>query len=123
MMKITGGINGEEKRQVPRMPAEWPVRARVMGEDEGLGLTSFNISKTGVGLSLGRALEKDTVVKLEIQPGDGQPEVHAYAFVAWCTGKGQAGLQFFGIGEKDEDRLAGMVEHFMLGRQRLSAAH
>ena len=119
-MRATGG---EEKRQSPRMPVEWPVRARVMGQDEGLGLTSFNISKNGVGLSLAHPLEKDTVVKLEIQPGDGQPEVHAYAFVAWCTTKGQAGLQFFGIGEKDEDRLAGMVEHFVLGRQRLSTAH
>jgi len=105
------------------MPAEWSVRARVMGQDEGLGYKSFNISKSGVGLSLDRALERDTVVKLEIETGDGQPEVHAYAFVAWCTGKGQAGLQFFGIGEKDEDRLANMVERFVLGNARMSAAH
>lgn len=116
-------VGGEEKRHAPRMPVEWSVRARVMGQDEGLGLKSFNISKTGVGLSLDRNLDRDTVVKLEIEAGEGGPQVHAYAFVAWCTGKGQAGLQFFGIGEKDEDRLAEMVERFVLGRGRLSSTH
>ncbi len=113
----------EEKRQSPRMPAKWPVRARIMGQDEGLGLKSFNISKTGVGLELDRQLDRDTVVKLEFAPGDGEPEVHAYAYVAWCTAQGIAGLQFFGIGEGDENRLADMVEHFFLGRKGRETAH
>ena len=113
-----------EKRQAPRMPVEWPVRARVMGRDDSLeGLRSFNISKTGVGLELKQPLDRDTVVKLEFVPGEGQAEVHAYAFVAWCTAQGQAGLQFFGIGEGDENRLADLVERFVLAHPRMGTAH
>jgi hypothetical protein len=113
-------MTAEEKRQAPRMPVEWPVRARIMGQDEGLvGLRSFNVSKTGLGLEVDRPLDRDTVVKLEFTPGAGEPEVHAYAFVAWSTAKGQAGLQFFGIAEGDENRIASLVERFILGRPQL----
>ena len=118
------GPSAAEKRQAPRMPVEWPVRARVMGQDEGLeGLRSFNISKTGVGLELDKPLKRDTVLKLEFSPGEGQAEVHAYAFVAWCTAKGQAGLQFFGIGEGDENRIADIVERFTVGGPSLGTMH
>jgi hypothetical protein len=116
--------SGAEKRQAPRMPVEWPVRARVMGQNEGMtGLRSFNVSKGGLGLELPEPLERDTVLKLEFAPGDGEAEVHAYAFVAWSTAQGQVGLRFFGIGEDDENRLAGIVERFLLGRPRMTTVH
>ena len=113
-----------EKRQAPRMPVEWPVRARVMGQDQSLeGLRSFNVSKGGLGLELNRPLERDTVLKLEFAPGEGEAEVHAYAFVAWCTAKGQVGLRFFGIGEQDENRLATLVERFVLSHPKMETIH
>jgi hypothetical protein len=111
----------DEKRRAPRMPVKWPVRARVLGSDDtGAELVSFNVSKTGLGLNSAKALEKDAVIKLEFMAGDGSIEMHAYAFVAWTTALGQAGLRFITIDETDENRLADMVERFTLGRSRLA---
>jgi hypothetical protein len=110
---------GVEKRRSPRMPAEWPVRVRLMGRDDDFGgLQSFNVSKNGLGLEFKKPLPRDTVMKLEFAPGEGEAEVHAYAFVAWSTERGQVGLRFFGIAEDDEDRLAALVERFVMSNAK-----
>jgi hypothetical protein len=103
-----------ERRQAPRMPVEWSVRARVMGQNEDLeGLPCLDISKCGLSLEFTEALARDTVVKLEFTTGYGEPEIQIYAFVAWSTAAGRTGLRFFGIGQEDEDYLAALVERFI----------
>jgi hypothetical protein len=113
-----------ERRQAPRMPVQWPVKARVMGLNGDFeGLRSSNVSKRGLCLDFHQTLAKDTVLKLEFTTGEGQPEVRAYAFVAWSTAQGQAGLRFFGIAEEDEDRLAEMVGRFALADSGMASVN
>jgi c-di-GMP-binding flagellar brake protein YcgR len=106
----------EEKRRAPRMPVAWDVRARVLGEDEPLGQVRLdNVSKGGMAVTLDHAVERESVVKLSFTPNDGEREVHAYATVAWTVmaDHPQAGLRFMGIDEKDEERLASLVERWV----------
>lgn len=110
-----------EKRRAPRMPVAWDVQARVLGEDAPLvQIRLENVSKGGVAVSLDHFVERESVVKLSFRPDDGQREVHAYATVAWAVmaDHPQVGLRFMGIDEKDEERLATLVERWMNGASR-----
>jgi hypothetical protein len=112
---------GAEKRQAPRMPVDWGVRMRVTGESEPISARVVNVSKGGVAVSLERPLPQDAVAKVVLQAGAEQPELHAYAYVAWAHDQADhpaAGLRFMGIHEKDEAYLAGMVERWLLGGAR-----
>lgn len=104
-----------EKRRAPRMPVDWDVQARVLGEDEPLGQVRLeNVSKGGLAVRLEHEVERESVVKLSFLPDDGLREVHVYATVAWTVSSEhpQAGLRFMGIDEKDEERLASLVERW-----------
>lgn len=121
----TGVLNlSTEKRQAPRMPVDWGLQVRLTGENEPIEARATNISKGGVAVSLERVLPADGVAKVVLSCGADQPEVHAYAYVAWAVQADHpsAGLRFMGIGEADEERLAGMVERWILsgskGRSR-----
>lgn len=106
-----------EKRRAPRMPVDWGLRLRLTGEDESVPAKALNVSKGGVAVHTGRSLAVDEVAKLVLSLGDDQPEVHAYAHVAWARqedGEAAAGLRFFGIREQDEARIAGLVERWLL---------
>jgi hypothetical protein len=106
----------KDKRTAPRMPADWNVRARLLGADEPFGsLQMDNVSKHGVSLRVGRVLERDSILKLSFTPDDGGAEVHAYATVAWSTAAAQphAGLRFMGIGEADEERIGALVDRWL----------
>jgi hypothetical protein len=112
----------QEKRQAPRMPVDWDVQMRLTGEDLPMQVRALNISKGGVAVSLERELSRDAVAKLVLYPDDGGGELHAYAYVAWSAVRSEhssAGLRFMGIGEKDEARLAGLVENWILQRGRV----
>jgi hypothetical protein len=111
---------GAEKRQAPRMPVDWDLRVRVTGEDGFIPAKAVNVSKGGLAVSLDRSLERDAVAKLEFRPGKDMDDVHAFAYVAWSrldADHPAAGLRFFGISEADEDRLAGLVEQWLLHRR------
>lgn len=105
-----------EKRRAPRMPVDWRAEARVLGADEPLGAIRLeNISKYGLAVHLTHSVERESVLKVSFAPSDGGSEVHAYASVAWAIpGNGEAGLRFIGIGEGDEERIAQLVEQWML---------
>ena len=106
-----------EKRTAPRMPVSWEMQVRLTGEDQPMTVKAVNVSKGGLAVSLDRELQRDAVAKLVFQPGDGGGDLHAYAYVAWTAIKADhpaAGLRFMGIGEKDEERLAGLVEDWVL---------
>lgn len=108
---------GVEKRQAPRMPVDWDLRVRMTGEDAYIPARAINVSKGGLAVSLDRSLERDAVAKLEFSPGMNGENVHAFAYVAWAkvtADHPSAGLRFFGISEQDEERLAGLVEHWLL---------
>jgi hypothetical protein len=114
-----------EKRCAPRMPVDWGLQVRLTGENEPILARAVNVSKGGLAVNLERLLPADGVAKVVLQPGDGQPELHAYAYVAWASVTADhpaAGLRFMGIDEQDEERLAGMVEAWVLsggkGRHR-----
>jgi hypothetical protein len=112
----------QEKRQAPRMPVDWDVQMRLTGEDLPMQVRALNISKGGVAVSLERELSRDAVAKLVLYPDDGGGELHAYAYVAWAAVQSEhssAGLRFMGIGEKDEARLASLVENWILQRGRV----
>lgn len=116
-MRIASTPLSAEKRRAPRMPVDWSVQARVLGEEQGLGAARLtNISKGGIAVLLDRAVERDAVLKVSFSPGDGGQEVQAYATVAWCLGPDEphAGLRFMGIGENDQERLAVMVEKWLI---------
>jgi hypothetical protein len=120
-MKLATLTLSSEKRQAPRMPVDWSMQLRVTGENEPFIAKAVNISKSGVAVSLERMLPNDAVAKLIMSPGYDQPEVHAYAYVAWAGVQADhpaAGLRFMGIGEEDEERLAKMVESWMLNAPR-----
>ena len=108
--------SGVEKRRIPRMPADWQVQARVLGDEQAIsGLKLLNVSSGGLAMRVDRPLERDSVLKLSFAPGDGGGDVQAYATVAWTLGPDEpkAGLRFIGIGESDQERLAGMVERWL----------
>lgn len=114
-------LKEKEKRRAPRMPVDWKVEARLLGNDEPLGQVQMaDVSKFGVSLRLSQIVEKESILKLSFEPTDGEGAVHAYATVAWSMGldlpqaRAQAGLRFMGIGEADEERLASLVEQWML---------
>lgn len=116
-MKLATLNLAAEKRRAPRMPVDWDVQARVLGEDEPLGQVRVsNVSKGGLAVSLDHLVERESVVKLSFSPPDGLREVHVYATVAWTVAADQplAGLRFMGIDEKDEERLASLVERWVL---------
>jgi hypothetical protein len=124
-MKLETLTLTSEKRQAPRMPVDWSLQVRVTGENEPIVAKAVNISKSGVAVSLERVLPNDAVAKLILSPGYDQPEVHAYAYVAWAGVQADhpaAGLRFMGIGEEDEERLAKMVESWMLNAPRRGSA-
>ena len=120
-MRLTEGTALREKRRAPRMPVDWDVQARVLGSDEPLGPVRMeNVSKYGLQVQLKRSVEREAILKLSFAPGDGGREVRAYATVAWAIGPDdpRAGLRFMGIGEEDEERIAGLVEEWMVGGGR-----
>jgi PilZ domain len=109
-------LKEKEKRRAPRMPADWNVQARLLGNDEPLGPVQMaDVSKYGVSVRLAHSVEKESILKLSFEPSDGGGEVHAYATVAWSVEADhpQAGLRFMGIGEADEERIASLVERWM----------
>lgn len=122
MRSEEGSLQKEkEKRRAPRMPVDWSVRARLLGNDEPLGpVRMADVSKYGVSLRLAHKVDREAILKLSFEPSDGAGEVHAYATVAWTLGpdlplsSSQAGLRFMGIGEADEERLASLVEQWVL---------
>ena len=98
------------------MPVDWEIRARVVGEEDGVGgVRVTNVSKHGLAMRTGKPLEREAVLKLSFAPSDGGGEVQAYATVAWCLGPNQphCGLRFMGISEEDEDRIGGLVERWL----------
>jgi hypothetical protein len=114
-------LKEKEKRRAPRMPVDWSVQARLLGNDEPLGPVQMaDVSKYGVALRLSHTVEREAILKLSFDPSDGAGEVHAYATVAWSMGpdlpqrSSLAGLRFMGIGEADEERLASLVEQWVL---------
>lgn len=120
-MKMETLTLGAEKRQAPRMPVDWDLRVRVTGENEPINARAVNVSKGGLAVSLERVLAPDAVAKLVMHAGEDQPEVHAYAYVAWTAVQADhpaAGLRFMGIGEQDEARIAAMVERWLLKGSR-----
>jgi hypothetical protein len=79
-----------------------------------------DVSKHGICVELEHAVEREAILKVSFEPTDGGGEVHAYATVAWADGADhpRAGLRFMGIGEQDEERIAALVEQWMLTGQR-----
>jgi|GEM_PF-3096119 len=105
-----------EKRRAPRMPVDWEIHARVLGEVDMVGdVRVTNVSKSGLAVKMARSVERDAVLKVSFAPSDGGSEVQAYATVAWCLGPDdpQVGLRFIGIGEEDQERIAGLVERWL----------
>jgi hypothetical protein len=108
------------------MPVDWDLQVRVTGETEPFVARAINISKGGVAVAMERPLPSDAVAKVILRPGEDQPEVHAYAYVAWASIQADhpaAGLRFMGIGEEDEERLAQMVEEWVLNAPRRASRH
>ncbi|HXB97164.1 MAG TPA: PilZ domain-containing protein [bacterium] len=117
---------GAEKRRIPRMPTDWQVQARVLGDEDAIqDLRILNVSSGGLAMRVDRPLERDAVLKISFAPGDGGDDVQAYATVAWTLGPDelQAGLRFIGIGENDQERLAGMVERWVSAAGRGGSRH
>jgi len=114
-MKLATLTLGSEKRRAPRMPVDWEVEARVLGEEQPCQMRLDNVSKGGLAVSLDHQVERESVVKISFRPSDGKRPVHAYATVAWSVmaDHPQAGLRFMGIDEKDEERLAELVERWV----------
>lgn len=108
----------KENRRAPRMPVEWEVQARVLGAESPLGFArTDNVSKHGLALRVDHAVDRESVIKVSFDPSDGGGEVHAYATVAWSDlgpDEPRMGLRFMGIGEADEERIATLVEQWML---------
>src|SRR5215211_2100110 len=75
-----------------------------------LNLSGAGLLLTGVG-----ALEMDELIKLDIDVGEEEPEVHARGRVVRQPNAGQYGVRFEMIEEGDRERLI----HFVFERQRV----
>jgi hypothetical protein len=98
------------------MPVDWDLQARVLGEEDAVGgVRVTNVSASGLAVKTAKPLGRDAVLKVSFAPSDGGHEVQAYATVAWCLGpdQPQCGLRFIGIGEDDQERIAGLVERWL----------
>jgi c-di-GMP-binding flagellar brake protein YcgR len=97
-----------QRRKFPRIGKQYHLSYTTVDKTqfESTPLSSLvvNISGGGLCFEASDALEKDTVVALEINANDSHSAILALARVAWCKSKGntyEVGAEFWWVGWRD----------------------
>jgi hypothetical protein len=102
-----------QRRQFVRIETTTSV---VVTREDGTKQTAHTLNLSGAGLLLGgiTGLQSDDLIKLDIDVGEEEPDVHARGRVVRTPTEGQFGVRFEMIEEGDRERLI----HFVFERQR-----
>jgi hypothetical protein len=104
-----------QRRQFVRIETSTSV---VITRADGSTLTAQTLNLSGAGLLLGGVtLDMDEVIKLDVDVGEEEPDVHVRGRVVRSPDEGQQGIRFEVIEEGDRERLI----HFVFERQRTQA--
>jgi hypothetical protein len=105
-----------QRRQFVRIDTTTSV---VVTREDGTKETAHTLNLSGAGLLLGgvAGLQMDDLIKLDIDVGEEEPDVHARGRVVRIPNDGQFGVRFEMIEEGDRERLI----HFVFERQRTEA--
>jgi hypothetical protein len=105
-----------QRRQFVRIDTATSV---VVTRPDGTKQTGHTVNLSGAGLLLGgvAGLAMDDLIKMDIDVGEEEPEVHARGRVVRQPAEGQNGIRFEMIEEGDRERLI----HFVFERQRTQA--
>lgn len=100
----------QHRRKFPRVDQNYQVSYQIIDktelEDNPISSLAVNISGGGLCFTAEDALEKDTIVALEINSDDFRSAILALARVAWCKPKGEkfeVGAEFWWIGWRDHE--------------------
>ena len=98
-----------EKRKFPRVDKNYQVSFSVIDKDQfeenPISSLAVNISGGGLCFESDQALEKDTLVALEINADNFSSAILALARVAWCKPRGdtyELGAEFWWTGWRDQ---------------------
>jgi hypothetical protein len=102
-----------QRRQFVRIETTTSV---VVTREDGTTQTAHTLNLSGAGLLLGgvTGLQNDDLIKLDIDVGEEEPDVHVRGRVVRTPTEGQFGVRFEMIEEGDRERLI----HFVFERQR-----
>lgn len=105
-----------QRRQFVRIDTTTGV---VVTRPDGTKDSGHTVNLSGAGLLLGgvSGLQMDDLIKLDIDVGEEEPDVHARGRVVRQLNEGQNGVRFEMIEEGDRERLI----HFVFERQRAQA--
>jgi hypothetical protein len=105
-----------QRRQFVRIDTTTSV---VVTKPDGTKETGHTLNLSGAGLLLGgiAGLAMGDLIKMDIDVGEEEPDVHARGRVVRQPGEGQNGVRFEMIEEGDRERLI----HFVFERQRTQA--
>jgi hypothetical protein len=105
-----------QRRQFVRIDTTTSV---VVTRANGTKEVAHTLNLSGAGLLLGgiSGLQMDDLIRLDIDVGEEEPDVHARGRVVRQPGEGQNGIRFEMIEEGDRERLI----HFVFERQRTQA--
>ena len=106
-----------QRRKFPRVSKDYKVSYTTIdkAQFEGNPLSSLAVNISGGGLCFEtlEALEKDTVIALEIDSDDFRSAILALARVAWCKAQGEkfeVGAEFWWIGWRDHQAQSSIAD-------------
>ena len=106
-----------QRRKFPRVSKNYQVSYSLVDqaqfETNPISSLAVNISGGGLCFEAAEALDKDTVVALEINSDDFSSAILALARVAWCKPHGEAyeiGAEFWWIGWRDHQAQSSIAD-------------
>lgn len=106
-----------QRRKFPRVSNNYQVSYtrvdKTQFENNPISSLAVNISGGGLCFEATEALDKDTVVALEINSDDFNSAILALARVAWCKPRGDAfeiGAEFWWIGWRDHQAQSSIAD-------------
>jgi c-di-GMP-binding flagellar brake protein YcgR len=117
-----------QRRKFPRIDKNYHLSYTTVDkaqfENNPLSSLVVNISGGGLCFEVSSALEKDTLVALEINADSSHSAILALARIAWCKPKGNAyevGAEFWWIGWRDSTAQSTIAD-FIAARTAASTA-
>ena len=109
-----------ERRQHPRVQMALPIKFRVIDDQREIETLlerrkrdqtseTIDLSQGGAYIAAPTELKTGTILRLDVQVGDGAPNISAFAEVVWANETG-AGLRFLAMKEEDAQRLKDHLE-------------
>ena len=117
-----------QRRKFPRVAKDYRVSYTTVDksqfENNPISSLAVNISGGGLCFEAAEALEKDTVVALEIDSDDFRSAILALARVAWCKPQGnnfEIGAEFWWIGWRDHQAQSNIADFIQANTTKLAS--